>query len=270
MREINPVWAEDDPAGGSLATGGSPETGTETPQDTPPQDTPDWMGTFPDEVKKNVGRYKTPEELAKAYVNLQSQLGKSVQIPGKDASDEDWGKWYKRIGRPDSPDGYELSNVERDAKLPEDQQGAETQFARAAHQHGLTKEQARRMWKYMLDQSAGMLNAIAASRKEALAKVDTQLRSELGGEYNAGLQLMKRVVGRFADAEAKKALDEGLGNDPRLVRMLINIGKVMSEDTLEGRVPSGASAEETPEPGVFTYDQSPGMTGEQRFGRMRR
>ena len=270
MREINPVWAEDDSAGASLATGAEAETSTETSQNTQASDTPDWVDTFPDEVKKNVSRYKTPEELAKAYVNLQSQLGKSTQIPGKDASDEDWSKWYTRIGRPDSPDGYELSNVERDAKLPEDQQGAEQQFARTAHQHGLTKEQARQTWKSLLDQSAGVLSAINASRKEALAKVDTELRSELGGEYNAGLQLMKRVVNRFADGNARRALDEGLGNDPRLVRMLIGIGKVMSEDTLEGRVPAPKGAEETAEPGVFKYDKSPGMTGDQRFGGTRK
>lgn len=269
MREFSPVWAEDDSAGASLATGGEAETSQETSQNTQASDTPDWAGTLPDDVKQNVSRYKTPEELAKAYVNLQSKLGKSAQIPGKDASDEDWSNWYKRIGRPDSPDGYELANVERDANLPQDEQGAEQQFARTAHANGLTKEQARKMWKYMLDSSATMLNAINASRKEALQKADTELRSELGGEYNSGLQLMKRVVKRFADDDARQALDEGLGNDPRLIRMLIGIGKVMSEDTLEGRVPT-TPEEAAPEPGVFNYESSPGMTGDNRFGRMRR
>lgn len=264
-----PVWAEDDSAGASLATGGDAETSQETSQNTQASDAPDWVGTFSDDLKKNVSRYKTPEEMAKAYVNLQSKLGNSTQIPGNDASDEDWATFYKRIGRPDSPDGYELANVERDANLPQDQQGAEQQFARAAHSNGLTKEQARRMWKYMLDSSAGMLNAINTSRKEGLQKAETDLRAELGTEYGSGLQLMKRVVGRFADEQARAALDEGLGNDPRLIRMLINIGKVMSEDTLEGRVPT-TREEAAPEEGVLSYDHSPGMTGENRYGRVRR
>jgi len=268
MREFNPVWGEDDPAGGSLATGGNADNGGE-PAGNQPSPEPDWAGNLPEAIKPKVTKFKSPEDLAKSYVELESRMGKSVQVPGKDASEEELSNWYNRIGRPDSPDGYELANVERDANLPQDQQGAEQQFARAAHQNGLTKEQARRMWKYMLDSSAGMLNAINASRKEGLQKAETELRAELGTEYGSGLQLMKRVVGRFADAPARAALDEGLGNDPRLIRMLINIGKVMSEDTLEGRVPT-TREEAAPEEGVLTYDHSPGMTGENRYGRVRR
>lgn len=269
MRDYtNLVWQEADPVGGSLATGAA-ETPPEPPKETPPPELPDWVETFPDDLKKTVSRYKTPEELAKAYKNIQSQMGKSAQIPGKDSSEEEWNSWYKRIGRPDSSDGYELSNIERPANLPEDKDGAMQKFAESAHKDGLTKEQTRRAWTRNLEQASALVKAIGEARKNAVEAAETSLRNELGTEYNPGVQLMKRVVNRFADKDAVKALDEGLGNDSRLIRMLINIGKVMSEDTLAGRLPSERT-EETPEPGVFQYDHSPGMTGEQRFGRMRR
>ena len=49
--------------------------------------------------------------LAKSYVNAQSMIGADkVAIPGKHATDEDWGEVYRRLGRPDTPEGYELVN----------------------------------------------------------------------------------------------------------------------------------------------------------------
>ncbi len=47
------------------------------------------------------------------------------------------------------------------------------------------------------------------------------------------VELAKRVVDRFGTDPLKKSLSEsGLGNHPELVRLLVRIGKSMSEDQL--------------------------------------
>lgn len=57
---------------------------------------------------------------------------------------------------------------------------------------------------------------------------------DIGGEaFPKNVEMAKRVVGRFGSTELQQALDSsGLGNHPGLVKMLVQIGKAMSEDQL--------------------------------------
>lgn len=57
---------------------------------------------------------------------------------------------------------------------------------------------------------------------------------EIGGEaFQKNAELAKRVVDRFGTDELRKELtDSGYGNHPGLVRLLVRIGKAMSEDSL--------------------------------------
>jgi len=66
---------------------------------------------------------------------------------------------------------------------------------------------------------------------------------EFGGtEFGKNAELAKRVVQRYGSDELKKGLSEtGFGNHPELVRMLVRIGKTMSEDQLV--MPGSQSAE---------------------------
>ncbi len=57
---------------------------------------------------------------------------------------------------------------------------------------------------------------------------------EIGGAmFKQNIELAKRVVGRFGSDLLKTDLEStGLGNHPELVRLLVKIGKSMSEDQL--------------------------------------
>ena len=61
-------------------------------------------------VKENT---KTPEDFFKFVDNQNTLVGKKgVVIPEEGASEEELNKYFKGIGRPDSPDGYEFSAPE--------------------------------------------------------------------------------------------------------------------------------------------------------------
>lgn len=61
---------------------------------------------------------------------------------------------------------------------------------------------------------------------------DVKNDKELGGQnFNQTAELAKRVMDQFGDDQLKKELNEtGLGNHPGLIRLLVKIGKNMSED----------------------------------------
>ena len=52
--------------------------------------------------------FKTPADLAKSYVNTKEKIGSMVSIPGEDADVETRSKFYNRIGRPETVDGYDF------------------------------------------------------------------------------------------------------------------------------------------------------------------
>ncbi len=258
-------FAESDPAGTTLATGDpgnrpDPPAGNQGGNGQPPE----WLGKSSDEFKdKNMGRFKEPVDLAKSYVELETRLGNSIQIPGTGASQEEKDKFFKRVGRPDSSDGYELSKV----KLPEGQnrdEAAEKAFAEEIFKQGYSKKQAKDTWKYLLGMAVDGMNKLKKEQADKMKVAGNKMREDLGSGYDEGMKLMRRVIGRFADKEAKEFLEEGLGNDPRAIRFLISIGKTMSEDTLEGRMASAKPTEAKPEPGLLSYPNSPQMTGDNR------
>ncbi len=250
-----------DPGNETLATGGTPETSTET---SPETQTGDWTETFSTELKDKMSRYKTAEDVAKAYTELESKLGKSVVVPGENATQEELDKFYTRVGRPDTSDGYELSTVQADGITRD----AETEkvMSEKMFQMGYTKKQAREIWNYLLGETSKGIQKQKDKMAERIKTASTQLRQDWGADYDTNVVLMNRGVARFDDKDGnfKQFLNEGSGNDPRQVRFLAAVGKSMSEETLEGKHPGNLDTIEKREKGVLTYDKSPQLMGDNR------
>ena len=72
---------------------------------------------------------------------------------------------------------------------------------------------------------------------------------ELGGDnFQHTAEMAKRVMDKFGSDRLKQDLNStGLGNNPELVRLLVNMGKSMSEDKFvhgQNNVGGGLSAAE--------------------------
>ena len=106
----------------------------------------DWRSGIPEEIRghKSLEHIQDVGALAKSYVNAQSMIGADkVAIPGKHATDEDWGEVYRRLGRPDSPEGYELTNEMPEGAVVVDEML--DGFRGAAHDAGLSPQQAQKL-----------------------------------------------------------------------------------------------------------------------------
>jgi len=266
MKEPNIRYEESDSAGATLATGATdnPKVDQKNNQDPSGESISKWIGNLSEDKRTVMSKFKEWAEVGQSYIELETKLGKSIQMPEKNSSDEEWVKWYKRIGRPDSWDGYELSTVEKPEGIPGDK-AAEQSFAEESLRNGYTKEQARRVWKYLLAQAADALKRVKVETENRIKEAGTKLREDWKNNYDSNMVKMDLVIKRFADKDSWEYLNGEAGNDPRMARFVANIGNAMSEDTLKSGHPAGITKEETGEPGVLSYPQSPGMTGDNRY-----
>ncbi|MBK1815106.1 hypothetical protein JIN84_05755 [Luteolibacter yonseiensis] len=205
--------------------------------------TPDWVTKLPEDLQQHrshFAKYSDPLQALQHTLNLQQILGKkaeAVVIPAADAPREEWAPVLKRLGVPDSPEGYGLRIPE---ELPQGVTVDEeelNEFARYAHDIGLTPQQVAKLQEYDL----GRAGKWAATGEE-------QARAWEVREFNRQSEILTKAWGNGPEAVQKKALaeraaltfgftPEEVGNDPlfrnaRFVMTLARAGAAMSEDAL--------------------------------------
>lgn len=217
----------------------------------------DWRSDIPEEIRghKSLEHIQDVGALAKSYVNAQSMIGADkLAIPGKHATDDDWNEVYARLGRPDSPEGYELQNNLAEGVEADD--GMLDWYRQTAHEIGLTPTQAQKL----LDKYNGELGARVpiddGKAQEMIARTESELRREYGQAFddrigNANAMMMEfgdviEIDGAATPAITEIELADGrlLGDHPDMIKMMVNIGQFISErigeDTLEGIKTSNA------------------------------
>lgn len=234
---------EGQPNGDTAPSGGAVDTDPNPPIDVDPNpevegedapNTPTSIFDFlnDDSLKgtKTLEKFKSPDELAKSYIELEKHSGGTVKVPGEGATKEDWDKFYNKLGRPESSEGYQLQKPE-DTDAVKWDDSFEKAFLPAAHALGLTNKQVQGLvdWQRRLVQES--VDSLSKQREETTE----QLRREYGGATEKNLALAFQAVKRFGGEEAAAAFNEtGLGNHPALVKMMVNISKNLLEDTLVG------------------------------------
>jgi hypothetical protein len=174
--------------------------------------------------------------LAKSHVSAQPFIGaEKIAIPGKDSPKEVWEQVYKKLGRPDKPDGYGYKRPSLPDKYPVDDE-LEGALISKAHELGLNANQLKGLTDLYYDYTSKKFTTIAEQMEADITKTDTKLRQEWGKAYTQNAALADKVMGAFGDKDFTKFLEEtGMGNSPSMIRFLANVGKAISEDKLVGK-----------------------------------
>lgn len=160
------------------------------------------------------------------YRNAEKMIGGRVKIP--EPGDEDgWSDLYKRLGRPDSPDQYELS------ALPEEQDEKLVGFFRtAAHKAGFTPQQANAFLaeynNFTTEQQESIQATISA---ESAAQLEA-LKTEWGPSYGTNIAQGRRAVAAAQTAlgeDGLEAIENAIGTS-RTLKLFASLGKSLSED----------------------------------------
>jgi hypothetical protein len=196
----------------------------------------DWRATLPEDLRADpsLAGFKDVTGLAKSYVDTSKMVGSRVAIPGEKATDAERAEFYGKLGRPAKAEEY---------KLPEGvvfDDGAKTTvdaFLARAHASGLTQKQVEATVGWYAEAQAGAVkaqaDAAAASHTEAVAT----LRKDWGVRYDENVTLARKAIAAFGGEALAK--DPRYGDDPVLLRVLMEAGKLVTEDTIKGKGTGG-------------------------------
>lgn len=203
---------------------------------------PEWLKDAPEPLQKakSLYKFKSREAALSSYLELEGKLGKSVEIPGKEATKEEWAKFYQRIGRPlpASADEYEVPV--RDADLSK-------VLRKAALDGELSKDQAKMVASAIEEYEKSREKKQGQAYTEEATKADRLLRERYGAQYEARMGYAKRAFeGLFGEDTRAKLSRAGLSSDAGFISVLSDLGAEMREDSLvKGK---GAPADEDVDP----------------------
>jgi len=191
---------------------------------------------------KSLTKFKEPGDVAKAYVNLETMLGKRVEIPADDAPAEAKAAWRTKIGVPETADGYDKPTVPEGVTLDE---GIFSAARNKFLELGIPKSQGKALMDWFVGMELDLSSKAQqgrAAEKEAGMEALTQ---KWGAAAPRQIALCQRFVAEVGGADLKAALDEtGAGNDPRVVAALAKAGLMMEESNMIAPVNVGVSTDE--------------------------
>jgi hypothetical protein len=192
---------------------------------------PQWCAGFAPETVAVVSAkgWRSPEDAVRSYMNLERQFGGDrLVVPQMDSSDDEWQRFWGRLGRPDSPDGYELAPP-MDG-FPYHPAQAEW-FRGVAHGAGLTGDQASTLHDAYIDRCrAQIAEPMADESEDSLS----QVRKAWGAQFPTRMSEARRALGAYVIEDAELgAIADRIG-DVALMNLLAKIGRSLGEDTLVG------------------------------------
>lgn len=185
--------------------------------------------SFTDEALKTspaVQRYKTPEELADAYVNLEKRFGvapnRRIDLPADPNDKEGMRAVWTKLGLPDKPEGYGLK---LDDKATDADKAMLGDFTVKAHELGLPPGQAKGVMDFWMAKAAEANAAAAEAETAAISTGKAALQKEFGTAFDARQREIAGLTEKYFGPKIAEALKgDGLFKHPDLA---IGLGKLL-------------------------------------------
>jgi len=241
------------------ASPAAPNLGTPPASETlPPISAEQWKSALPKDLRESdhVAKHEDLGALVKEFVNAQSLIGrKGILPPGEHSTIEDWARFYKQLGRPDSPEGYDLSKIERDDSIPWDTD-TEQAILSEMYDAGLNPQQVERIMGRYVELTQTQVQGLQAKAQEASELAVMGLKREFGAAYDAKIEAAQRGFQKlFGDQAAQVAgirLADGtsFGDNADVIRAMASTGEQFMEAGILGtkqtrfaKTPAEAQAE---------------------------
>jgi hypothetical protein len=188
----------------------------------------DFVQSIPEEYRGKVTKkgFQNVEDVLKSYVNLESMQGKRFE----DLTVDEIRSMNTRLGAPEDPSGYEI-------EVPTEL-GEVTMlegYTQKAHELGVPKETAENLANWFIQNQLEQMNMHQATTNQNESEKVETLKQEFGTAFDARIEMANKALRKFGGDEAVNAIHSaGLSNDPALVKMLSEVGKLIAEDTFVG------------------------------------
>jgi hypothetical protein len=176
--------------------------------------------------------FKDPASLAKSWVSAQKMMGaEKVVIPNEKSTEEDWNAFYKKVGRPESSDKYEIKAPEGQTINEEVTKG----FKDLAFKMGLSAKQVAGLAEWNFGAVAAAQAAEQTTKANALRDSLNSYKETLGGEdkYMARVDSARVALRALAKPQLTEFLKtSGLGSRPEMIEFFAELKGMMSEDKI--------------------------------------
>ena len=181
----------------------------------------------------SIEKFTEIDALAKSYINATKMIGQDkIVIPNKNSTEEVWEEAYTKLGRPETPDQYNLK-VQSDVVKMDD--NAIKSFAEQSHKLGLNTKQAEGILNFYKDNMEGIAQQSKIDTETAQAQSEQVLRQEWGREFDAKVKQAGAIAKANINPEVlDMTLSNGtrLGDHPEIIKGFAKIASMMSEDKM--------------------------------------
>ena len=211
------------------------ETVEQTPATAPAEQSSSWKNSISEEFRKDpsIEKFTEIDALAKSYINATRMIGQDkIVIPTKNSTQEAWDEAYEKLGRPESPDKYNLK-IESDVINMDE--NAIKSFAEQSHKLGLNSKQAEGILDFYKNNMEGSAQQSKIDTETAQAQSEQELRSEWGRDFDAKVQQAGAIAKANINPEVlDMTLSSGirLGDHPEIIKGFSKIANMMSEDKI--------------------------------------
>jgi hypothetical protein len=201
------------------------------PAPTPGQPAPqDWR---PEELRgeKTLEKFKDPGSLAKSYIELEKMMGTAIHVPKDDAKPEEWESFYRKLGKPDKPEGY---GITKPADMPPGvswNDDLTKWFVSSAHAAGLNKGQVSKIINGWNEMESAKAHAMTKEIGGQIAKLQESWGDQFQGRIELGLRGVEKLLPGEDGKKFKELMDStGLGNHPLILKYAYAVGNMLKED----------------------------------------
>jgi len=184
--------------------------------------------------------FKSPNDLAKSWVNAQKLIGKDkIPLLSEKSTPEERDAFYNKLGRPEKPEGYKFEPLPE----PIQNESREKNFQTFAHKQGLTQAQASELRGWWAEEMNAEMSQMSEQNEVSQKETETALRREWGMAYQQKMVTANKVLSQFSEPTQKKLMG-AFGNDPDVIRDLAKFGGKFSEAGIVGKTPDAMMSPE--------------------------
>lgn len=190
------------------------------------------------------------DDMAKSYVSAAKMVGidkaQLLRLPSEDTP-EAMGEVWNKLGRPESPDKYEIKAFEKVKDYIDDSKVA--QIKDIAHKHGVSGKALEALAEWYASDLTGAVSGSQEAMDAEFAEYQAATKAEFGAAYEERMSMAQRAVKTFGGEDLIKVIAENevVFEHPAVIKAFAAMGEQMAkiaEQTKEdnGFLPNNAAS----------------------------
>ena len=185
----------------------------------------DWRAVFhggDEKVKARLERYSAPQDFMRAFMETENRLrnGPKIDRPQEGWTPEQWSAWYSELGRPESPDDYQVElKLPEGAKLSDGAKMTLDVVKALGHELGFDNSKMTVAQQRIAELAIQQEQAFEKAGMDAKARTEEALQQEWGYDYERNVGYANAFIAEYArqtGADANEMLNLRLEDGTRL------------------------------------------------------